>query len=59
MPATMSESKPSKAMKAVRLELLERDYERLEHEAEKLGLTKASYARMVILEKLRSEGSAK
>jgi hypothetical protein len=40
---------------AVRLDLSEADHERLDRQARKRGLSKASYARMVILEKLNKE----
>jgi hypothetical protein len=40
----------SETAKAIRLELFQKDHDRLEVQAEKRGLNKASTARMVILE---------
>ena len=51
-----------KAQMAVRLELPIADYRRLERQARKLGLTKASYARMAVMKTIASdeaEGGAK
>ena len=42
---------------AVRLDLSPKDHERLAKLAKRRGLTMASYARMVILEKLDEEGA--
>ncbi len=41
--------------KAVRLDLQPDDFERLEHQAKKRGLNKASYARMAVLERLEAD----
>ncbi len=41
--------------KAVRLDLKPEDFERLEKQASKRGLNKASYARMAVLERLASD----
>jgi hypothetical protein len=40
--------------KPVRLDLKPVDFERLERQAEKRGLNKSSFARMIVLEKLDS-----
>jgi hypothetical protein len=45
--------------KAVRLDLTVSDHARLDRQARKRGLTKASYSRMVILEKLDEEDGAR
>jgi hypothetical protein len=42
-------------IKPVRLDLTPRDHERLDRQARRRGLTMASYARMVILERLENE----
>ncbi|WP_165076098.1 hypothetical protein [Paludisphaera rhizosphaerae] len=42
-------------LKPVRLDLKPEDYERLERQAEKRGLNKASYARMIVLERLSAD----
>ena len=44
-----------KAQMAVRLELPIEDYRRLEHQARKLGLTKASYARMAVMKTITAD----
>jgi hypothetical protein len=46
---------------AVRLELPIGDYRRLERQARKLGLTKASYARMIVMKGIAAneEGGSK
>ena len=41
--------------KAVRLDLKPEDFERLEKQAEKRGLNKASYARMAVLERIEAD----
>jgi hypothetical protein len=43
--------------KPVRLDLPDPDFERLERVAKKMGLTKASYARMAVLERMRADES--
>jgi hypothetical protein len=40
---------------AVRLDLSDKDYERLDRVAEFKGLNKASYSRMAVLERLRKD----
>ncbi len=45
--------------KAVRLDLTMKDHARLDRQAKKRGLTKASYSRMVLLEKLDEEDGGK
>lgn len=40
---------------AVRLELPMADYKRLEKRARELGLTKASYARMAVMERIKAD----
>jgi uncharacterized protein YbaP (TraB family) len=45
----------SRSGKAVRLDLKPEDFERLERQAQKRGLNKASYARMAVLERLESD----
>lgn len=40
---------------AVRLELKPEDFERLERQAQKLGLNKASYSRMAVLGRLAED----
>ncbi len=47
------------AIKAVRLDLTATDHARLDRQAKKRGLTKASYSRMIILEKLDEEEGGK
>jgi hypothetical protein len=44
-----------KTQMAVRLELPIGDYQRLERHARALGLTKASYARMAVMERLKAD----
>ncbi len=44
-----------KAQMAVRLELPIADYRRLERQARKLGLTKASYARMAVMKTITAD----
>ena len=44
-----------KATMAVRLELPTEDYRRLEKQARKLGLTKASYARMKVMQGIAAD----
>jgi hypothetical protein len=45
--------------KAVRLDLTPRDHQRLERAARARGLTMASYARMTLLERLKTDDEAK
>jgi predicted DNA binding CopG/RHH family protein len=48
------------ALKPVRLQLPEPDYDRLEKQAKKRGLNLASYARQAVLEKIMAdEGGSK
>lgn len=54
MPAATPAPKSTKAI-PVRLDLSPKDYERLERQASKRGLTKASTARMVILEWINAQ----
>jgi hypothetical protein len=42
-------------VKGVRLDLSSADHKRLEDNSKKLGLTMASYARMAVLERLKSD----
>jgi hypothetical protein len=51
MPAIQEE----KSAMAVRLELPMADYQRLERQARKLGLTKASYARMKVMQGITAD----
>jgi hypothetical protein len=44
-----------KLVKPVRLDLTPKDHERLDRQARRRGLTMASFARMVILERLEAE----
>jgi hypothetical protein len=44
-----------KTVRPVRLDLTDADHERLERAAREKGLNKASYARMAVLERLRSD----
>jgi hypothetical protein len=56
----MSATAEKEALKAVRLQLLESDHERLEKCARRRGLNLASYARQAVLEKIRAdEGGSK
>jgi hypothetical protein len=43
--------------KPVRLDLAEPDFDRLERIARSMGLTKASYARMAVIERMRADES--
>lgn len=51
-----SKTPASRAVRAIRLELNPRDAERVEKAASKKGLFMSAWARMVILERLESEG---
>jgi hypothetical protein len=51
----MTAADEKKTQMAVRLELPLADYKRLDHQAKALGLTKASYARMAVMERLRAD----
>jgi hypothetical protein len=42
-----------RAARPVRLDLAEVDHDRLENQARKLGLSKSSYARMAVLERIK------
>lgn len=53
VPATAAQEE--RRMKPVRLDLKARDHERLERKADRLGLTIASYVRMLILKDLGDE----
>jgi hypothetical protein len=44
-----------KLLMAIRLELPIADYHRLEQQARQLGLTRASYARMAVLQRVRAD----
>lgn len=55
----MTATQDEVATKAVRLDLTATDHARLDRQARKRGLTKASYSRMIILEKLDEEEGAK
>jgi uncharacterized membrane protein (UPF0136 family) len=46
-------------VKGVRLDLSPADHKKLEHTAREKGLTMASYARMVLLERLKADNEAK
>jgi hypothetical protein len=48
-------AKKEKLLKGVRLDLAPTDHERLERIASERGLTMASYARMVLLERLKAD----
>jgi hypothetical protein len=43
---------PTRTNKPVRLDLKPADFERLERQADKRGLNKSAFARMIVLEKL-------
>jgi hypothetical protein len=47
-----------RTMKPVRLDLKATDHARLEHKADRLGLTMAAYVRMLVLKDLGDEGGA-
>lgn len=47
--------KVERSGKPVRLDLADPDFERLERVAKHMGLTKASYARMAVLERIRTD----
>lgn len=47
-----------KVMRPVRLDLSEADHERLERLASERGLSKASYARMAVLERMKTDEAA-
>jgi hypothetical protein len=40
---------------AVRLELKQDDFDRLQRRADAIGLTKASYARMAVMERIKAD----
>jgi hypothetical protein len=44
-----------RAARPVRLDLAEIDHDRLETQARKLGLSKSSYARMAVLERIKAD----
>ena len=44
-----------RATRPVRLDLSEADHDRLEDQARKLGLSKSSYARMAVLERIKAD----
>jgi hypothetical protein len=48
-------TKEEKSAKPVRLDLSPVDYERLETRARERGLTKSSYARQAVLEKIKAD----
>jgi hypothetical protein len=48
-------TREEKLVKPVRLDLTPTDHERLERQSRRRGLTMASYARMVILERLEAD----
>ena len=50
-----SPAQQEKAQMAVRLELPMEDYRRLERQARKLGLTRASYARMKVMQGIAAD----
>jgi hypothetical protein len=47
--------RPSRGLRPVRLDLADADHERLERAARRRGLSKAAFARMVILDRLETE----
>jgi len=51
----MQATTPERTGRAVRLDLQPADFERLERQATKRGLNKASYARMAVLERIRDD----
>jgi predicted DNA-binding protein len=53
--AKVEEVKAERNGKPVRLDLPDPDFERLERVAKHMGLTKASYARMAVLERIRAD----
>jgi hypothetical protein len=55
--ASRMTSAHEKKSQMVRLELPMVDYKRLDHHAKALGLTKASYARMAVMERIRADES--
>ena len=60
MNATRERPGPSPTLvKGVRLDLSERDHERLERCSRERGLTMASYARMAVLERLKADEGSK
>ena len=65
MPTAKKKAAPTKRKpqnrtgRPVRLDLTEQDHKRVEAAAKKLGLSKASYARMVLLERLLADEAMK
>jgi hypothetical protein len=54
-----AQAEPATRTKPVRLELSLEDHERLTRQARKRGLSNASYARMVMLERLEQDEASK
>ena len=52
-----TKSAPTRTGRPVRLDLTEADHERLEQCAKQIGLTKASYARMAVMERIKADES--
>jgi hypothetical protein len=52
-------AKEERLLKGVRLDLSPADHQRLERIARERGLTMASYARMVLLERMKADDSPK
>lgn len=50
VPATKAPKQAKVEPITIRLDLMPKDYERLDHQARKRGLNKASIARMIVLE---------
>jgi hypothetical protein len=48
-------TQPIRTGRPVRLDLTDEDHERLERQAKRRGLSKASYARMAVLERLEAD----
>jgi hypothetical protein len=53
--AKVEATKEERATRPVRLDLSPTDHERLERCARRLGLSKSSYARMAVLERIRAD----
>jgi hypothetical protein len=51
----VTETPRTRAGIAVRLELRKEDFDRLEKQARKRGLTKASYSRMAVIERISAD----
>jgi hypothetical protein len=55
MPAATAKKTPKRLGRPVRLDLSEELHERIQAQADKMGLNKASYVRVALMQKLRAD----